>query len=129
MAVLCFVSKGQAGTLMMCLLSVSAAICLKLPHYVEDQIKCTPGPQALLLRYCLCLVTGYQCRHVRPDQSCKAVLNVCQLSHDVLLIKLKPFLSGCLNSLLGSQTGEASGSFTHSEREECAMSNEQFSEH
>lgn len=57
------------------------------------------------------------------------VLNVCQLSHDVLLIKLKPFLSGCLNSLLGSQTGEASGSFTHSKCEECAMSNEQFSEH
>lgn len=48
------------------------------------------------------------------------ILNVCQQSHDVLLIRLKPFLSGCLNSLLGSQTGEASGS-------ECAM-NEQFSE-
>lgn len=45
MAVLCFVSKGQAGTLMMCLLSVSAAICLKLPHYVEDPIKCTSEPE------------------------------------------------------------------------------------
>lgn len=46
------------------------------------------------------------------------ILHVCQLSHDMLLIKLKPFLSGCLISLLGSQTGEDSGSFTHSERAE-----------
>lgn len=35
------------------------------------------------------------------------ILHVCQLSHGMLLIKLKPFLSGCLISLLGSQTGEA----------------------
>lgn len=52
----------------------------------------------------------------------RLILNVWQQSHDVLLIRLKPFLSRCLNSLLGSQTGVASGS-------ECAMSNEQFSEH
>ncbi len=50
------------------------------------------------------------------------ILHVCQLSHDTLLINLKPFLSGFLISLLGSQTGEASVSFTHSERDECAMS-------
>lgn len=108
---LCFVSKGQRGTLMMCLLCVSAAICLKLPHYVEDQIKCTPGPRALPLD------TAYA--KSRPTSAVTSdltraarhlLLNVCQLSHDMLLIRLKPFLSGCPNSLLGSQTGEAAGS-------------------
>lgn len=47
------------------------------------------------------------------------ILHVCQLSHEMLLIKLKPFLSGCLISL-GSQTGEASVSFMMSAV--CAMS-------
>lgn len=123
MAVLCFVSKGQAGTLMMCLLSVSVAICLKLPHYVDDQIKCTPGPRAPLLRYCLCQVTGYQCCMLDLMRAAgDVILHVCQLSHDMLLIKLKPFLSGSLISLLGSQTGDASGSFSHSGRDEYAMS-------
>lgn len=60
MAVLCFVSKGQAGTLMMCLLSVSAAICSKLPHYVEDPIKCASEPPSSLLKDCLCRITSHQ---------------------------------------------------------------------
>ena len=112
--VLCFVSKGQAGTLMMCLLSVSAAICLKLPHYADDQIKCTPGPHALLLRYCLCQVTGDQRRHVRAVRAGgRPMLHVCQRSHDMILITLKPSLSGRLISWWGSQTGEAAGVFTN----------------
>lgn len=85
--VLRFVSKGQSGTLMMCLLSVSAAICLKLPHYVNEQIKCTPGPRARSLTYCLCQVTGCQCHQDRPDH---LTLHVCHPSHDTLLIILKP---------------------------------------
>lgn len=38
------------------------------------------------------------------------ILHVCQLSRDTILITLKPFLSGCLISSLGSQTGEAASS-------------------
>lgn len=68
-AVLDFVSKGQAGTWMMCLLSVSAAICSKLPHYVEDPIKCTSGPSAFLLKYCLCRITSHQRGRVGPGHS------------------------------------------------------------
>lgn len=68
-AVLDFVSKGQAGTWMMCLLSVSAAICWKLPHYVEDPIKCTSGPSAFLLKYCLCRITSHQHSRVGPGHS------------------------------------------------------------
>lgn len=45
------------------------------------------------------------------------ILHVCKLKHDMLLIKLKPFLSGCLIFLLGSQTGEAQGFFAYSERD------------
>lgn len=42
------------------------------------------------------------------------IQHVCQRSHEMLLINLKPLLSGCLISL-GSQTGDTSISFTHSE--------------
>lgn len=42
--------------------------------------------------------------------------HACQLSLDILLIKLKPVLSGCQITLLGSQTGEASGCFLSMER-------------
>lgn len=68
-AVLDFVSKGQAGTWMMGLLSVSTAICSKLPHYVEDPIKCTSGPSAFLLKYCLCGITSHQRSRVGPGHS------------------------------------------------------------
>lgn len=86
---MCFVSKGQHGTLMMCLLCVSAAICLKLPHYVEDQIKCTPGSPGAPFRYC------FMPNHGRPAASCRtwAVLpavrwlNVWLLLRDALLIR------------------------------------------
>lgn len=87
-----FVSKGQRGALMMCLLCVSAAICLKLPHYVEDQIKCTPGSPGAPFRYSFMPNHGptTRSRHVRLERSCRPAgrwLNVPQLRRDALLIR------------------------------------------
>ena len=64
------VGKGQSVASLICLSSVSVAICFRLPNYVDDRIKRTPEPRELIRsRSCLCLVTGVGGRRALSRQT------------------------------------------------------------